>query len=91
MVISAYQYKPTGVCSKNIIFTVNEEGRVIDLRIIGGCPGNLLGIRALVQNEKLEDVISKLDGIKCGNKDTSCPDQIAKAFTEYLNKQREGE
>lgn len=91
MVIKTFQFITNGVCSKRLIFTFNEEGRIIDFRAIGGCPGNLAGIRAFIKGMKPEEVIYKLDGITCGNKETSCPDQIAKALKIYLNKEREGE
>lgn len=85
--IKAFQYKPNGVCSKNIIFTADENNIIRDLRVIGGCPGNLLGISALVKGQKIDDVIEKLKGIRCGNKVTSCPDQIAIALEKYKDEQ----
>jgi len=81
--IHAFNYKPNGVCSKNIIFTVDENNIIRDLRVIGGCPGNLLGITELVKGKNIDEVINKLKGIRCGNKVTSCPDQIAIALEKY--------
>ena len=79
-----YRYKPDGVCSTEMIFEIDEKENVVkDLKVIGGCDGNLKGIAALIKNRKVEDVIVKLSGIKCGLKDTSCPDQIARALVEY--------
>lgn len=78
-----HQYKPNGVCSTNIDFEI-KNGRVYNVKYQGGCNGNLQGISKLVEGQKLEDVISKLSGIKCGNKNTSCPDQLAKAL-ENIN------
>ena len=81
-----YRYKPTGVCSSEMIFEIDENDDIIkDLKVIGGCNGNLKGIAALIKGMKIEDVISKISGIKCGFKNTSCPDQISKALTQYKN------
>ena len=81
-----YRYKTKGVCSTEIIFDIDEETKVInDLKVINGCNGNLKGISALVKGMKIEDIISKLEGITCGYRNTSCPDQIAMALKEYLN------
>ena len=81
-----YKYKTKGVCSTEIIFDIDEETKVInDLKVINGCNGNLKGISALVKGMKVEDIISKLEGITCGYRNTSCPDQITMALKEYLN------
>ena len=81
-----YRYKTNGVCSTEIIFDIDEETKIInDLKVINGCNGNLKGISALVKGMKIEDIISKLEGITCGFRNTSCPDQIAMALKEYLN------
>jgi len=77
-----YRYKPTGVCSQEIILDV-ENDIVKDLKVIGGCNGNLKGISSLAKGMKIDEVIEKLKGIKCGLKQTSCPDQISKALEEY--------
>ncbi len=74
-----YTYTPKGVCSQQIILDV-ENGIVNEIEVIGGCDGNLKGIASLVKGMKVEDVINKLKGIKCGYKETSCPDQISKAL-----------
>ena len=78
-----YVYRPNGVCSSEMIFDI-EDGVVKGLEVIGGCNGNLKGISSLIKDMKVEDVINKLSGIKCGFKNTSCPDQIAKALNKYL-------
>ncbi len=78
-----YVYRPSGVCSQEMIFEI-ENGIVKNLEVIGGCNGNLKGIGALIKDMKVEDVITKLSGIKCGLKNTSCPDQISKALEKYL-------
>ena len=81
-----YKYKTKGVCSTEIIFDIDEETKIInDLKVINGCNGNLKGISALVKGMKVDDVISRLEGITCGYRNTSCPDQIAMALKEYLN------
>lgn len=69
-------YRPQGVCSTQIIVDV-ENNIIKDIQIINGCNGNLKGIASLVKGMTLDDVISKLKGIKCGMRPTSCPDQIA--------------
>ncbi|MBO5183006.1 MAG: TIGR03905 family TSCPD domain-containing protein [Bacilli bacterium] len=79
-----YEYNPIGVCSTKMIFTI-EKNKIIDLKIIGGCPGNLQGISQLVKNMDIDEVIIKLKDIKCGMKKTSCPDQISKALEKYKN------
>ena len=81
-----YTFKPTGVCSTQMNFKINEKDNTIEsLEVIRGCNGNLKGIASLISGMKIDDVISKLDGIKCGFRDTSCPDQIAKALKEFKN------
>ncbi len=76
-------YKPQGVCSREMIIDY-EDGVIVDARVIGGCHGNLQGICALIKGMKIEDVIKALEGIKCGNKETSCPDQLAKGLKSLL-------
>ena len=79
-----YRYNPNGVCSTEMIFDI-DNNIVNDLKVIGGCNGNLKGISSLIKGMKIDDVISKLLGIKCGLRETSCPDQIAKALEELKN------
>ena len=74
-------YTPKGVCSRQINIEV-EDGIVQNVEYIGGCNGNLKGIGSLVKGMKVEDVIEKLENINCGDKNTSCPDQLAKALKE---------
>ena len=83
-----YQYQTKGTCSKLIEFTV-EDGILKDVKYTGGCSGNLTGIGQLVEGMKVEDVIARLKGIRCGMKPTSCPDQLAKALTAVLEKKGE--
>ncbi len=74
-----YRYRPQGVCSTEIIVDV-ENNIIKDLQVINGCNGNLKGISSLVKGMTLDEVISRLRGINCGMKGTSCPDQIAIAL-----------
>ena len=76
-----YEFTPSGVCSRKMLIEV-EDGVVKDLKVIGGCNGNLQGISALVKGMKIEDVVERLDGLRCGGKNTSCPDQLAQALKE---------
>ena len=80
-----YRYKPQGVCSQEMIFDI-ENGVVKDLKVIGGCHGNLQGISALIKDMPIDEIISKLKGIDCHGRGTSCPDQISKALEEYANR-----
>lgn len=77
-----YSYKPIGVCSIKMEFNI-EDNIIRDFNVIGGCNGNLKGIKALIINQDIDYVIDKLKGIKCNNKSTSCPDQIALALLQY--------
>lgn len=81
-----YIYSPKGVCSMRMVFDI--EGNIVkSLKIIGGCPGNTVGVSKLVEGKNIEEVIQMLKGIPCGNKGTSCPDQIAIALEEYKKAQ----
>ena len=80
-----YRYEPEGVCSYEMIFEI--DGDVVkSLKIIGGCPGNTVGVSKLIENKKIDDIIKMLKGINCGSRRTSCPDQIARALEEYKKK-----
>ena len=72
-------YKTNGVCARTITADI-EDGKVYNLRFEGGCNGNTKGISALVEGMETEEVIRRLEGIRCGFKGTSCPDQLAKAL-----------
>ena len=78
-----YEYKTKGTCSQRIFFDV-ENGKVQNVQFVGGCNGNLKGISALVEGMSVEEVISRVEGIRCGMKSTSCPDQLAQALKETL-------
>ena len=80
-----YRVKPEGVCSRELIFEI--EGDIVkSLKVVGGCPGNTVGVAKLVQNRKIDEIIELLNNIPCGTKGTSCPDQIAKALIKYKNR-----
>ncbi len=78
-----FTYATKGTCSRLINITVNN-GVIDDVSFVGGCNGNLKGISQLVKGMRVEDAISKLDGIKCGAKNTSCPDQLAQALKSIV-------
>lgn len=75
-------YKTHGVCSREIIFEV-EGNTVKHVDFIGGCSGNTQGVARLVEGMDMDEAIKRLDGIQCGPKPTSCPDQLAKALKQY--------
>jgi uncharacterized protein (TIGR03905 family) len=79
-----YEYKTKGTCSRSILFDI-EDGKVKNVQFIGGCNGNLKGIGALVEGMDVQDVISRVEGIQCGMKSTSCPDQLAQALKEAVS------
>lgn len=81
-----YRYKPVGVCSREIILEI-EQGILKDIKIMGGCDGNLKGIAALIKGKPIEEIVRKLKGIRCGLRPTSCPDQIANAIEAYTKSQ----
>lgn len=74
-----YSYRTSGTCSSQIDLEV-EDGILKEVHFIGGCNGNLKGISALVKGMKVEEVISRLEEIRCGYKPTSCPDQLCQAL-----------
>lgn len=76
-------YKTQGTCSQLISFEL-ENGKIHNVSFQGGCNGNLKGISALVEGMDAKEAIAKLDGIKCGFKNTSCPDQLAQALKQAL-------
>lgn len=80
-----YEYRTKGTCSQKIFFEI-EDGIVSNVQFLGGCNGNLKGISALVEGQSAQNIIDKLEGTKCGMKNTSCPDQLAQALKEALNK-----
>lgn len=84
-----YTYKTAGTCSSLITIDVSEDGKTIEnVSFTGGCNGNLKGICALVKGKSVEEVKSALSGIKCGFKQTSCPDQLARALSQIETKSK---
>ena len=79
----AYNYRTKGVCSRNITFDI-IDGKVTDVHFDGGCSGNSKGVASLVEGMPAEEAIRRLEGITCGFKGTSCPDQLAKAIRQAL-------
>lgn len=77
-----YQYAPQGTCSRLIDIEIDDNGLISDVKFTGGCNGNLKGLSALARGKRPSDVIACLEGITCGAKPTSCPDQFAKALRE---------
>ncbi len=78
-------YKTKGVCSQKIDFEI-IDGKLHDVKFLGGCNGNLQGIGRLVEGMDIDEAISRLEGIRCGFKSTSCPDQLAAALKAFKNK-----
>lgn len=79
--VQTFVFTPKGVCSRQI--EIAYEGDVVkSIRFLGGCPGNTQGVAALAKGRKIDEVIACLDGLRCGPKQTSCPDQLAQALKE---------
>ena len=79
--MKTFTYIPRGVCSRRIEITLDGD-TVTEVRFMGGCSGNTQGLAALVKGREIDDVIARVEGIRCGFKNTSCPDQLAKALRE---------
>ena len=79
-----YEYRTKGTCSRAILFDI-EDGKLRNVQYIGGCNGNLKGIGALVEGMDVNEAIKRLEGIQCGPRSTSCPDQLARALKEVTN------
>ena len=79
-----YTYRTNGVCSMAINFDIDDD-KVKSVEFIGGCSGNTQGVARLVEGMPVEEAIKRLEGIKCGNKPTSCPEQLATALKKALN------
>lgn len=78
-----YEYTPHGVCPTRIVLDIDND-RITDVHFVGGCSGNTQGISALVTGMRVEDVIARLRGVRCGRRETSCPDQLARALEAAL-------
>ena len=81
-----YIYNTKGTCSRQIIIDVDDNGIIENATFVGGCNGNLQGLNALIKGLKIDEVITRLSGIKCGFKPTSCPDQLAVALKQIKEK-----
>ena len=77
-----YSYRPRGVCSQKMDFEL-EDGKILSVRVTGGCDGNLKGISQLLVGMDIDEAIRRMEGIRCGFKPTSCPDQMAKALKAF--------
>lgn len=82
--MKVYEYVPQGVCSRLIHVELNENDVITEAYFVAGCSGNTQGVCSLAKGMKAEEVIGRLKGIRCGNKSTSCPDQLAKMLEEIL-------
>ena len=80
------KYKTQGVCSREISFEV-ENNKLKNVKFVGGCAGNTQGVARLVEGMDIDDVISRTEGINCGFRPTSCPDQLARALKQYKAEQ----
>ena len=78
-----FSFPNSGTCSKQTNFVLNDDHTIESMEVIGGCNGNLQGISRLVKGMKAADAIERMQGISCGGKPTSCPDQLSKAIAEY--------
>ena len=86
-IIMVYSFRPKGVCSHEMHIDVNEQGVIERLQVIGGCSGNLQGVAALVRGMSVQEAVERLKGIRCGFKNTSCPDQLARGLELVLAEQ----
>ena len=82
-----YTFHPRGVSAQAMRVEVDDQGMIQKLEVVGGCSGNLQGIAALVRGMPAEEAIQRLKGIRCGFKDTSCPDQLARNLESAMHKQ----
>lgn len=80
--METYIYHPKGTCSTEMRFELDGD-KVEGLTVVNGCNGNLKGIAALIKGMPIDEVIARLDGIRCGFKNTSCPDQMAQGLKAY--------
>ena len=80
--MKVYEYVPQGVCARLIHVEINENNEIAEAYFVAGCSGNTQGVCSLAKGMKVEEVIGRLKGIRCGNKSTSCPDQLAKMLEE---------
>ena len=79
-----YTFRPRGVCSQQMQVEVDEQGVIRELQVLGGCSGNLQGIAALVKGMPAAEPVERLKGMRCGFKDTSCPDHLARNLEKIM-------
>ena len=84
-----YSFRPHGVCSQEMRVDLDEQGRIANLEVLGGCSGNLKGISALVRGMSAREAVERRKGIRCGAKSTSCPDQLAQGLEQILAQQEQ--
>ena len=77
-----FEYTTQGTCARTITFDI-EDNKVVNINFVSGCPGNLIGISKIVEGMDVDEVIKRFEGIGCGPRPTSCPDQLAKALLDY--------
>ena len=82
-----YSFRPKGVCSQEMRVELDDQGVIQELQVLGGCSGNLQGISALVRGMSAREAVDRLRGIRCGFKNTSCPDQLAQGLEPILKEQ----
>ncbi len=82
--MKTYTFQPRGVCSREMQVDLDDQGLIRELRVSGGCHGNLQGIAALVKGMPAEEAVRRLKGIDCGGRGTSCPDQLARGLEQAL-------
>lgn len=85
-----YSYNTSGTCSRQILIDV-EDNVIQHIKFVGGCPGNVQGVARLSENRSMDEVIALCEGIRCGAKPTSCPDQLAKALKLIKEQQAQAE
>ena len=78
--MKSVEFSPVGVCSKKMIVECDDNEIITKVQIVGGCPGNTLGVSKLCLGKSVDEVISLLEGVRCGMRSSSCPDQLAKAL-----------
>ena len=82
-----YSFSPSGVCSQKMTVELDGDGKIKSLDVSGGCSGNLQGISVLVQGMDAQEAIRRMEGIRCGPRSTSCPDQLARGLEDILSRQ----
>ena len=88
--MKTYNYRTKGACAVQINVTIGDDGKIENVEFLGGCDGNHKGIVSLVKGMDVDTVIDKLEGITCGPRRTSCPDQLAQALKAIRAQKQEG-